>query len=102
MLALNLLARKCVSHDRVPLSVGIAHHDAATKLTQLPISAPLALLLYMTDMQCMQGFIHSPDRAAETASMQHHVLGVLSIATQADERRTLAAKKARREEALRR
>ncbi len=50
----------------------------------------------------MQGFMHSPDRAAETASMQQHVQGVLRMATQADGRRSLAAKKARDEEALRR
>ena len=50
----------------------------------------------------MQGFIRTSDRAAETASMQHHVLDVLSMATQADGRRSLAVKKARSEEALRR
>ncbi len=50
----------------------------------------------------MQGFIHSPDRAAEMASMQHHVLAVLSMATQADGRRSLAVKKAQSEEAFRR
>jgi hypothetical protein len=50
----------------------------------------------------MQGFIHTSDRAAEMASMQHHVLAVLNMATEADERRSLAVRKARSEEALRR
>ncbi len=34
---------------RVPLSDGIAHHDVASKLMQLPSPAQLALLLYMTE-----------------------------------------------------
>lgn len=36
------------------------------------------------------GFIHTSDRAAELASMQHHVLALLSMATQADGRRSLS------------
>ncbi len=50
----------------------------------------------------MQGFIHNSDKAAEMASMQHHVLAVLSMASQADERRLIAVKKAQSEEAFRR
>lgn len=90
MFAVKLI-QKYVSHDSSSKSAfGMTSHFKMQDPSSCDCLSLHRWPCFHTWLQCMQGFIHTSDRAAELASMQHHVLALLSMATQADGRRSLS------------